>query len=176
MDTPKTNTTEELAITHYYPGTDIQMRPGDVLYSHKYAFSSFLVGHTGIVGTNYRIYHVNRWKKFGHADSMPLYLSRHKKGERITILRHSNEAEAKHAAQWAMENYDRVQRYTYIRDLGEMKDNYCSKFTWQAFYFGTNGQVDLLKKRKRKNFHGYIMPGAIYRRLQKIASFTNPLQ
>lgn len=170
----KTND-EEAAITHYYPGTNIKMQPGDVLYSHKYALSSFLVGHTGIVGTNYRIYHVNRWKGFGHADSMPIYLSRHRKGELITILRHSNEQEAIHSAKWAMQHYDKVQRYTYVRDLTRLEANYCSKFIWQAFYFGTEGQVDLLQKRKRKSYKKFVMPGAIYRRLEKIASFENTL-
>lgn len=170
-----TTNDEETAIIHYYPGTTIRMQPGDVLYSHKYALSSFLVGHTGIVGTNYRIYHVNRWKEFGHADSMPIYLSRHREEEKITILRHSNEQEASQAAKWAMQYYDNVQRYTYVRDLTRLEANYCSKFTWQAFYYGTEGRVDLLQKGKRKSFKKFVMPGAIYRRLEKIASFENTL-
>ena len=170
----KTND-EGAAITHYYPGTTIKMQPGDVLYSHKYALSSFLVGHTGIVGTNYRIYHVNRWKEFGHADSMLIYLSRHRNGERLTILRHANEQEAVQAAKWAMQHYDRVTGYTYTRDLTELERNYCSKFTWQAFYFGTEGKVDLLQEEKRKPFKSFVMPGVIYRRLEKIASFENTL-
>lgn len=171
MDNKKKN--EEDILTHYYPGTSIRMQPGDVLYSHKYAFSSILVGHTGLVGTNFRIYHVNRWKPFGHSDSMPIYLSRHRKGEKITILRHSNEKEAKQAAQWAMQNYDHVKRYNYNQGLRSLEDNYCSKFTWQAFYFGTNGKVDLLRNRNRKSLVGYVMPGFIYRRLPKISCFQN---
>lgn len=167
--------TEELAITHYYPGTSVQMVPGDVLYSHKYAFSSFLAGHTAIVGTNFRIYHVNRWSPLGHADSMPIYLSRHKKGEKLTILRHPDKKEAKQAAVWAMQHYDRVKRYIYVRDLREFGDNYCSKFTWQAFYFGTDGKVDLLQKKNRKTLHQYVKPGSLYRRLPKIARFENTL-
>jgi hypothetical protein len=166
---------EEAAMIHYYPGTSIQMMPGDVLYSHKYALSSFLVGHTAIIGINYRIYHVNRWQPLGHADSMPIYLSRHRKQEKLTILRHENQDEARLAAAWAMQYYDRVKRYTYNRDLNNLEDNYCSKFTWQAFYFGTNGKVDLLKDGSRKSFKGYIMPGIIHRRLSKISSFENIL-
>lgn len=165
------NDIEEAAMKHYYPGTSIRMQPGDVLYSHKYALSSILVGHTGIVGTNFRIYHVNRWKRFGHSDSMPLYLSRHKKGEKITVLRHSNEREAKQAAQWAMQHYDQIRRYVYVPDLRKLEDNYCSKFTWQSFYFGTNGSVDLLQSKKRKSLTAFVLPGSIYRRLKKVVRF-----
>lgn len=170
----KTNT-EEAAMIHYYPATTIRMVPGDVLYSHKYALSSFLVGHTAIVGINYRIYHVNRWNTYGHADSMPIYLSRHKSHEKITILRYENKQEAKQAAEWAMQHYDKVKRYIYNRELKEVGDNYCSKFTWQAYYFGTNQEVDLLQREKRKSFKAYIMPGSIYRSLRKIARFENTL-
>lgn len=173
MDCEENN--EEKAVIHYYPGTTIHMLPGDVLYSHKYARSSFLVGHTGIVGTNFRIYHVNCWKNYGHADSMPVYLSRHRKGEKITILRYSDELAAKQAAEWAMQHYERIERYKYVRDLQNIEENYCSKFTWQAFYFGTEGKVDLLQDKQRTSFKSYIMPGSIYRRLDKISIFEYPL-
>jgi uncharacterized protein YycO len=166
---------EEAAIVHYYPNTSLQMMPGDILYSHKYAFSSFLVGHTAIIGMNFRIYHVNRWQPLGHSDSMPIYLSRHKKSEKLTILRHDNQEEAKQAAIWAMQYYDDVKQYTYNRDLNNLTDNYCSKFTWQAFYFGTNGKVDLLQKVNRKSLTSYIMPGMIYRRLTTLGTFKNRL-
>ena len=160
---------------HLYPGSNIRMIPGDILYSHKYAFSSFLVGHTAIVGENFRIYHVNRWQPFGHADSMPIYLSRHKKGERLTVLRHDKEQEARNAARWAMGNYDRIKRYVYYRDLNDIENNYCSKFIWQAYYFGNEEKIDLLKRGKRKLLKRFIMPGSIFRRFESIVSFENTL-
>lgn len=166
-------TDEEMV--HLYPGTTIQMIPGDILYSHKHAFSSFIVGHTAIIGENFRIYHVNRWKEYGHGDSMPIYLSRHKKGEKLTILRHDKQEEAKRAAQWAMQNYDQIKRYVFVRDLIGIENNYCSKFIWQAFYFGNDKKVDLLKRPKRKIHTSFIMPGALYRTFKKIASFQNYL-
>ncbi|MBN6205918.1 hypothetical protein JYK21_05595 [Ralstonia pickettii] len=160
---------------HFYPGTAIRMFPGDILYSHKYAFSSFLVGHIAIIGENYRIYHINRWKPYGHADSMPVYLSRHKKGEKLTILRHPQREEAKKAAKWTMQNYDQIKRYIFTRDLLDLKNNYCSKFIWQAFYFGNEGKSDLLKQGNRKILKQYVMPGLLYRKFKKIASFNNLL-
>ena len=160
---------------HLYPGTNLRMFPGDILYSHKYAFSSFLVGHTAIVGENFRIYHVNRWQPFGHADSMPIYLSRHKKREKLTVLRHDNEKEARNAARWAMDNYDWVKRYVYYRDLRDIENNYCSKFVWQAFYFGNDEKVNLLKAGHWKFLKRFVMPGSIYRRFKSIARFENTL-
>ncbi len=166
---------EDEALVHFYPGTDIRMCPGDILYSHKYAFSSFLVGHIAIIGENDRIYHINRWQPYGHADSMPIYLSRHKKGEKITILRYPQQEEAKKAAKWAMQNYDQIKSYIFTRDLLDIKNNYCSKFIWQAFYFGNEIKLDLLKQGHRKNVKQFVMPGLLYRKFKKIARFTNTL-
>ncbi|WP_010648937.1 hypothetical protein [Oceanobacillus massiliensis] len=156
---------------HYYPGTPIRMLPGDVLYSHKTALSSFLVGHSGIVGLDYRIYHVNKWGKKGHADEMPTYLSRHKPGERLTILRSDDTIKAKKAAEWAMEHIGYVGSYVYTSDLKDIENNYCSKFVWQAFYFGNDGQVDLTVRAITEGAHRYIMPAEIYRNLIKIGIF-----
>lgn len=166
---------EEDEIVHLYPGTNIRMIPGDILYSHKYAFSSFLVGHTAIIGENFRIYHVNRWKTYGHADSMPVYLSRHKRGEKLTILRHTYREEAINAAKWAMQNYDQMKRYVFNPNLLDIENNYCSKFIWQAFYFGNETKVDLLKNKMRQSFNQFVMPGLLYRKFTKIASFHNTL-
>lgn len=156
---------------HLYPDTSILMIPGDVLYSSKTAFSSFLVGHTGIVGGDFRIYHVNRWGKKGHADSMPIYLSRHKKGEKLTILRFANHRIAKEAAKWAKHNIDHVETYKYTRDLANIQMNYCSKFIWQAFYFGAHLNVDLLGGSLNERNRRFIMPGQILRRLDIVGNF-----
>jgi hypothetical protein len=116
---------------------------------------------------------VNRWKPFGHADSMPIYLSRHKKGEKLTILRYKNQKEAKNAAAWAMQHIAEIERYVFVRDLLGMETNYCSKFIWQAFYFGNDGKIDLLREEQRKIFRQFVMPGLLYRKFPKIAHFFN---
>ncbi|RDW15268.1 hypothetical protein CWR48_19790 [Oceanobacillus arenosus] len=154
-----------------YPDTSIPMIPGDVLYSHKRALSSFLVGHVGLIGEDYRVYHVNRWGNKGHADSMPIYLSRHKKGEKLTILRFSNQIIARAAADWSMANISSIDAYKYTRDLTDIKNNYCSKYIWQAYYFGTTPNVDLLANDLDAEKKRYIMPSGIFRRLEVVGSF-----
>jgi hypothetical protein len=156
---------------HYYPGTPIRMVPGDVLYSHKTALSSLVVGHSGIVGEDFRIYHVNKWGDKGHVDQMPIYLSRHKIGEKLTILRANNSCEARNAAKWAMENIESVSTYAYTRDLQVIEKNYCSKYVWQAFHFGSGGKIDLTGNTIHLTLKRYIMPAQIYRNLGKIAMF-----
>lgn len=156
---------------YLYPDTSTPMIPGDVLYSHKKAFSSFLVGHVGLIGEDYRIYHVNRWGNKGHADSMPIYLSRHKKGEKLTILRFANQTIAKEAASWAKANIGIIEVYKYTRNLADIKLNYCSKFIWQAYYFGTNRNVDLLGNSLHSEKKRYITPSGIFRRLEVVGSF-----
>ncbi|MFC4024160.1 hypothetical protein ACFOUV_10180 [Oceanobacillus longus] len=154
-----------------YPGTSIRMIPGDVLYSHKTALSSLVVGHSGIVGEDFYIYHVNKWGKKGHADRMPIYLSRHKSGEKLTVLRASHSNHAINAAKWAKQNIESVESYYYTRDLNDLTKNYCSKFVWQAFYFGSEGKVDLTGHRLHVASKYYIMPAQIYHNLEKIGVF-----
>ncbi|PAV28514.1 hypothetical protein CIL05_16395 [Virgibacillus profundi] len=158
---------------HIYPYTAILMKPGDVIYSHKTALSSFMVGHAGIVGVNYRIYHVNRWGSKGHADSMPIYLSRHKKGEKLTILRNDYEEIAEEAAKWAKQNIEKVKKYTFTRDLADFELNYCSKYIWQAYYFGSEGKVDLTERGFDPTSKKYVTPTQIYNNFDKIGSFVN---
>ncbi|WP_339230787.1 hypothetical protein NSQ77_10245 [Oceanobacillus sp. FSL K6-2867] len=163
---------------HIYPETSIHMLPGDVLYSHKTALSSIVVGHAAIIGEDFRIYHVNRWPDYGHGDSMPIYLSRHKKGEKLTILRHPNREEARNAAKWAKQHKDQIISYHYTRDLRDIQKNYCSKFVWQAFYFGNEGKVDLIAMKGLTSFtrlRRYSMPAQIYWKLKRIGAFRNVL-
>lgn len=155
----------------YYPGTKIVMIPGDVLYSHKTAISSLVVGHSGIVGEDFRIYHVNRWGRFGHADKMSVYLSRHKPGEKLTILRYEFAEDASKAARWAKQHIQDVEKYAYTRDLTDYRKNYCSKFVWQAFYFGS--KVDLTSYAAKRPLNRFIKPFQIYQRMGKIAAFRN---
>ncbi|OZU89491.1 hypothetical protein CIL03_07215 [Virgibacillus indicus] len=158
---------------HQYPYTQVLMKPGDIIYSHKIALSSFMVGHTGIVGENYRIYHVNRWGKKGHSDSMPMYLSRHQKGERLTILRNENEEAARKAALWAKQNIEKVKKYTFTRDLADFELNYCSKYIWQAYYFANEDKIDLTGRGFDSTSKKYVTPTQIYKSFKKIGSFIN---
>ena len=158
---------------HIYPETSILLKPGDVLYSHKMALSSFAVGHTAIIGEDFRIYHINRWGKKGHSDSMPIYLSRHKKGEKLTIRRYEDSDIAREAAKWARKQIDRVENYIYTRNVGEIRRNYCSKYVWQAYYFGSEERVDLTARGINATSKCFITPAGLYRKLSKIGDFYN---
>ncbi|MDD9266193.1 hypothetical protein ACFPES_04010 [Paenibacillus sp. GCM10023248] len=133
-----------------YPGTTIAMEPGDVLYSSKsLGGSSPIVGHVGIVGTDFRVYHVNPVAENGvtggKSDDITTYRNRHASGQTITIYKlRAGASYATNAANWAKVNYSRVTNYSipiYSWEdfkLSTINPNYCSKFLWQAFYYGNN--------------------------------------
>lgn len=156
-----------------YPGTELKARPGDVLYSHKISKSSMLVGHEGIVGEDCRIYHVNRWGKNGHADTLPAYLSRHLKKEKLTILRIEDTQAALLAARWAETHIHEVEAYSYSRRLTDIKRNYCSKFVWQAYFFGSEGRINLTGRRFTEKNRKFITPSQLFRNMENIGYFIN---
>ncbi|WKL02870.1 hypothetical protein Q0F98_03225 [Paenibacillus amylolyticus] len=122
-----------------YPGTNINMQVGDLLYSSKtLGGSTEIVGHIGIVGSDFRIYHVTPGASGGAADSVTTYMGRHRPGEKIEIYQKRNGGGVT-AATWAKNNYSRAKAYgiSYGK-LSVMTPNYCSKFIWQAFYYGSN--------------------------------------
>ncbi|MDC3418121.1 hypothetical protein [Aquibacillus salsiterrae] len=112
------------------------VQPGDILYSSK-GWSTFLVGHVGIVGEDLRIYHSHPRGAF--ADSLPSYISRHKFGGALTLLRPKQGGLA--AAVWARENIKMVEKYIFHPALDNIGANYCSKFIWQAFFATDVGDI-----------------------------------
>lgn len=125
-----------LASPACYPGTEVLIEPGDILYSSK-GWSTFLMGHISMVGQDYRIYHAH--PAGGLTDRLPNYLSRHKFGTTITVLRPKKQAQA--AAEWAMNNVGLVKRYFFDPRIGKMEFNYCTKFIWQAFWHSGCGDI-----------------------------------
>lgn len=143
-------TDESLIITpatidneNYYPGTKTYMKVGDILYSSKsFAASTRIVGHVAIVGPDYRIYHVNpAGTEAGKKDTLTTYRYRHDPGETIYVYRPSKGATG--AADWASYTYSFAKNYDIInlQPLSTLSPNYCSKFIWQAFYYGSS--IDL---------------------------------
>lgn len=110
--------------------------PGDILYSSK-GWSTFLVGHVGIVGEDMAIHHSH--PRGGFSDTLLGYLSRHKFGGTITVYR--PKTGARKAANWAQSNITRVGRYIFHRKLDNLYANYCSKFIWQAFWYSDAGDI-----------------------------------
>ncbi|WP_226037174.1 hypothetical protein [Aquibacillus saliphilus] len=131
-----------------YPQTNQVITAGDILYSSK-GWSTFLVGHVGIVGPDLAVHHSH--PRGGFTDSLKAYLSRHKFGGVMTVYRPRKGAE--HAAIWASENIEIVNKYIFHPYLDNIASNYCSKFIWQAFWFSQS--VDITSRRlsgKSKNF------------------------
>ncbi|QHZ58100.1 hypothetical protein M655_021945 [Brevibacillus sp. NSP2.1] len=117
-----------------YPGTNTDMKPGDVLYSKK-SFSTFFVGHVAIVGPDYDIIHVHP-KGPWFVEDIDYYVSRFRDGDKIEVLRPRSGASK--AAKWAINHIDDVKKYYFNMDLDNIELSYCSKFIWQAFYYGYN--------------------------------------
>ncbi|NKQ19806.1 hypothetical protein [Brevibacillus laterosporus] len=128
-----------------YPGTTLSMKVGDVLYSSKtLGGSTQIVGHVGIIGPDFLVYHVTPatgTKGGGVADTITNYMSRHGKGETIEVYQYRSSSSA-NAAKWAKNNYSRVTEYKIsIAKLSQKNPNYCSKFLWQAFYYGAGEDI-----------------------------------
>ncbi|WP_088832195.1 hypothetical protein [Paenibacillus tyrfis] len=142
----------------YYPGTSIEMQVGDVLYSSKtLGSSSQIVGHVGIVGPDFFIYHVTPTEGGGTKDTIQNYMTRHGKGETIAIYKYRY-ASGYYAANWAKQNYQRATQYFITPDrLSSITPNYCSKFVWQAFYYG-EGQ-DAMGKNLTGDSYTIVYPG-----------------
>lgn len=152
-----------------YPGTNIRVRVGDVLYSSKaLGGSTKIVGHVGIMGPDYRIYHVNpvtdkNQGEGGKRDTIYNYQRRHDPGESIAVYRATH---GRNAAYWAQDNYSSVTNY-YIPwaswdnfQLKTINPNYCSKFIWQAFYYG-NYNTDYIIGYYTPNKEAFVTPSQI---------------
>ncbi|SDK18410.1 hypothetical protein [Sediminibacillus albus] len=127
------------------------MAPGDILYSSK-GLSTFLVGHVGMVGKDYHIYHSH--PQGGFFDPLPAYLSRHKFGTELIVLRPVKGAEA--AAEWVLVAISLVKRYVFHPKLDVITYNYCSKFIWQAFWY--TGYGDLTGRNLHDTKLAWIYP------------------
>lgn len=131
---------------NYYPGTKTYMKVGDILYSSKsFKTSTKIVGHVAIVGPDYRIYHANPVGTVsGKRDTLTDYRKRHGTGETIYVYRPSKGGTG--AANWASKNYSSAITYDIInlKPLSTISPNYCSKFIWQAFYYGSSIDVTYL--------------------------------
>ncbi|OAB34106.1 hypothetical protein [Paenibacillus glacialis] len=144
-----------------YPGTNVEMRIGDILYSTKtLGSSSQIVGHTGIVNSNFKVVHVTLPVNGGTVDNMTGYMNRHGVGETIKVYR-PRDGRGVNAAKWATYNYSSVKEYSIepFAKLGTLSPNYCSKFIWQAFYFGEG--LDMLNLNNTPDLRGFVTPSMI---------------
>ncbi|WP_145950341.1 hypothetical protein [Paenibacillus sp. Y412MC10] len=131
----------------YYPGTSIAVSAGDVIYS-PIGWETRFVGHTAIVGDDLRVYHSTPATATGGAsDTFSGYLSRFSSGYTFKVLRYSNGTgpftQPVDAGRWAKNNYSRITKYNLTGfKMSDVANNYCSKFVWQAYYYGANTNLD----------------------------------
>ncbi|MFP7492712.1 hypothetical protein SFC66_02905 [Terribacillus saccharophilus] len=118
------------------------LQTGDVLYS-SIGPSTFFFSHAGIAGRDGRIFHAH--PSGGFAESLPTYLSRHRYGGTITLLR--PKTDPMKAAEWAEKSIVLMKGYRFNRTLADTDWNYCTKFVWQAFWSGSG--TDLTSAAKQ---------------------------
>ncbi len=118
------------------------LQAGDVLYS-SIGPSTYFFSHAGIVGNDGRIFHAH--PSGGITESLTEYLSRHRHGGSITLLRPKIDPSG--AAEWAERSISLMKGYRFSRTLADPAWNYCTKFVWQAFWSGAS--TDLTSARKQ---------------------------
>ncbi|GAC42860.1 hypothetical protein [Paenibacillus popilliae] len=176
--------TTALAYADYYPGTNIEMKAGDILYSSKKG-SSLIVGHVAIVADDNKIYHANsivddgQTSAGGKSDTVSNYRTRHKSGEDIEIYRFNRSTKAA-AGRWVKEKYSKVTDYeipapheTDRLKLNVLNPSYCSKFIWQALYYGLEyPHEDITSYRAKVTDSVYILPSEFTSSpFEKVGSF-----
>ncbi|TKH41896.1 hypothetical protein C1I60_21550 [Paenibacillus terrae] len=144
-----------------YPGTNVSMRIGDILYSTKtLGGSSKIVGHVGIVNSNFNVIHVTPGENGGVIDNLTAYMARYGKGETIKVYR-PRDGRGVNAAKWVTNNYSRVNEYFInpFSKLSTTSPNYCSKFIWQAFYYGEG--FDFVGTHSSADVIGFVIPAEV---------------
>lgn len=147
-----------------YPYSNIEMLPGDILYS-TVGRSTYYVGHTVIVGSDYLMKEAIPGKPSGHTLTAEQFWHRHHPRDQITLLR--SKAGANEAAKWATDHLHLVKEYTVLNhNIESIEKNYCSKLIVQAYYYGANVKLTNYLNR-------FISPQFLKRtkRLEKIAVF-----
>ncbi|MEK3872372.1 hypothetical protein NYE76_21060 [Paenibacillus sp. FSL M7-0831] len=83
---------------------------------------------------------------------------------------HYTSSQNKKAGKWARNNIDNVDGYLFNIWLSNTQYNYCSKFVWQAFFYGTN--KDILGEDIDDNTIRYILPSEI-KASDELGSYTS---
>lgn len=122
-----------------YPGTNIEMKQGDIIHNPK-STSTYFVGHMAIVGPDLQLRHAHPDGP-RISDSLSNYITRFAAGDKFTILRYPDPSIAAAAAAWSYNNINKVTTYSVATQLHYIPTNYCSKFVWQAYYYGAHREL-----------------------------------
>ncbi|MCA0983129.1 hypothetical protein LCL89_03595 [Halobacillus yeomjeoni] len=119
----------------FYPGTDIEIEPGDLLFTPIGKSESKYVGHVGIVNGNLKVVHSI---PAGLAlDEVPAYFQKFRS---ITIFSPVESDVGRNTASFLDALYDAYPRAVYrvMTPLGfDWHEQYCTKIVWQAYYYGS---------------------------------------
>lgn len=132
-----------------YPNSQISVSPGQVIYSSK-GWQTFFVGHVAIVGDDGKIYHSTpAVASGGVGETLSNYLSRFDSGTSFEVYAFRADEygpflEPYNAGKWARENVSKITEYSWANNLkmSNISSNYCSKFIWQAYYYGADTNLD----------------------------------
>ncbi|MCP3025944.1 hypothetical protein [Halobacillus sp. A5] len=131
---PKKVVTPSYVHPPFYPGTNIPIGPGDLLFSPIGKSESKYVGHVGIVDCNHQVVHSIPAGLV--KDSVPAY---HNKFRFITVYAPIELQHGENAAAHLNTIYERDSKASYkISTALGSKDNeqYCTKIVWQCYKFG----------------------------------------
>lgn len=129
----------------HYPNTRIEVRPGDIIYS-SIGRSTYYVGHSVIVGTDYKIKEVIPIRQGWYEIDLIHFWARHRRGDQLTILR--SYTGANEAATWITYNLHQFKKYTiFNHDFHNITHSYCYKFVAQAYAFGAGVCITPQSKR-----------------------------
>lgn len=145
---------------------------GEIYYTRLKITPLFFVGHTAIVGDDFNVYHAFNNSSGKLKDSLFRYYDRFS-GSRMRILKPRNSSLAIRASQFARILYSSVNNYVIDYHLNTYSNNYCSKFVWQAYYFGNYMNTDILGKGYNHYVKDMILPSEILNspNLRNVGSF-----
>lgn len=131
----------------FYPGSDIDILPGDLLFSPIGRKESRYVGHVGIVNTNKEVIHSVPAGII--KDSIPNYFHKFNK---ITLFSPNEQHVGQKAAQYAeklLYNYPKA-AYRIWTPLGDRNgEQYCTKIVWQSYLYGAGVNLGQLTNKAK---------------------------
>lgn len=117
-----------------YPGTDLQAKPGDLLFTPIGKSESKFVGHVGIVNHKYEVVHSVPSGLI--ADSLNEYFHKFRYISVYSPIDPLSGVDAAHYVEALVDKHPSAQ-YRIFTSLGESHhEQYCTKIVWQAYYYG----------------------------------------
>lgn len=121
------------------PQATFTPQAGDILVASK-TLDTMLVGHAAIVDDTGSVVEVLP----GRSSILRRSFSEWKKAfdNKFQVVRYTNSGKAKSAGEWARKQEGKTYKYGIgTTKNSDFSQNYCSKFVWQAYYFGADVKI-----------------------------------